>query len=119
MHFAKDDPRRACKHLTSWFASHRTDIPDALLPYEPMLVAKGRDRRGMPFAEVYIHGCLNGCPYVFCISKENWPWVDVAVFGIRYGVDMDRLIWAKGNKPVCAKELERLIAQECGLEYPS
>jgi len=117
-HFAEDDPRRACKHLTSWFAIHQSDIPDALRPYKTMLVAKGRDRRGMPSSGVYIHGDLNGSPYVFCISKENWPWVDVAVSGFRYGVDMDRLIWANGNEPVYAKELERLIAQECGLDYP-
>lgn len=117
-HFAENDPRRACKHLTSWFAIHQGDIPDALRPYTPMLVAKGHDQRGMPHSGTYIHGDLNGCPYVFCISKENWPWVDVAVSGLRYGVDMDRLIWAKGNEPVSAKEFERLIAQECGLEYP-
>ena len=117
-HFAEDDPRRACKHLTSWFAIHQSDIPDALRPYAPMLVAKGYDQRGMPSSGTYIYGDLNGCPYVFCISKENWPWVDVAVSGLRYGVNMDRLIWAKGEEPLYSKEFERLIAQECGLEYP-
>lgn len=117
-HFAEDDPRRACKHLTSWFAIHQSDIPDVLRTYEPMLVAKGRDRRGMPSSGMYFPGVLDGRPYVFCISKENWPWVDVAVSGIRYGVNMDRLIWAKGEEPPYSKEFERLIAQECGLEYP-
>ena len=117
-HFAEDDPRRACKHLTSWFALHKGDIPDALRGYEPMLVAKGHDRRGMIPYGVYFSGVLAGLPYVFCISKENWPWVDVAVSDFRYGVDMDRLIWARDNKPVYAKDFERLIAQECGLEYP-
>lgn len=118
-HLPPCHPCRVCKHLARWYTEHPDNLPEALRNFQKMIAARAADNRGMPSGEECRYGEMNGQPYAFGVSRDNWPWVDVLVGETRYGLNIEEQRWAYGRAPDCESEIIKMVTESCGLEYPA